>query len=329
MKKRLSIFCYFLLSVLCLCASNQEKEYKKLISKLDVADEVKNVEFYNSYEFWRTTIDNDEVFKKFLKDIAKNKGAEKEALQKTADIPRFYPQYEETIVESMQGFCDTLLMDMGIVQLGLDCSLHIIYSDEINAFTALTEDGFAMCVTTGLLRKKGITYKILMGFVAHEFVHGAFLHHIRGFYAEAKDRRKREIVAGIAIGLNSFSAGLEAYNAAAYGIPQSGTNYGAIMANIVTDLKVSTLKYSFKFSREQEYEADLLAYRFLENLRMGDCYIDGLRILGTEYDSLYSEYSDHPTITSRINFLKYVQLHPELGKKHSKSKKKKTEYAGW
>jgi len=86
-----------------------------------------------------------------------------------------------------------------------------------------------------------------------EFAHGALLHHARGFYAQAKERRKNELLGGIAAGLNGLAAGMEAYNAAAYGIPTSGTDYGAAIANIGNDIKISTLKYSFKYSREQEW----------------------------------------------------------------------------
>lgn len=326
MKQHL-IFLFTICFSLASFAANVEKEYKKLISKLDVAEEARAVSPNSPLLFWQATLNNNEVFAKFVKDIQKNKGAEKEALQKTANLPRFYPQYDETIIESMQGFCDTLLMDMGIADLTLKCSLHIVYANEANAFTALTENGFAMCVTSGLLDKKGMNYYILMGYVAHEFAHGALMHHMRGFYAEAKERRKNELLGGIAAGLNGLAAGMEAYNAAAYGIPTSGTDYGAVIANIGSDIKISTLKYGFKFSREQEYEADLIAYRFLENLGYGDSFIDGLRILGTEYDHMYDEYADHPTTSSRIDFLKYVQTHPELvNKENKKLKKKKTQY---
>ena len=320
-----------LVSVFVAYAANVEKQYKKLIENFDVADEAKAIDSVNVTAFWSALLDNNELCTKFVKDMEKNKGAEKEALRKTAELPKFYPQYDELIVESMQGFCDTLLIDMGIRDLGLPCSLHLYYSDEPNAFTALTEDGFAMCITTGLITKRGVTYETLMGYVAHEFAHGALLHHIRGFYAEAKERRKNELIGGIAAGLNAVAAGMEAYNAAAYGIPTSGTDYGAVIANINTDVKVSTLKYSFQYSREQEYEADLVAYRFLEHIGCGEEFVNGLRILGTAYDALYNEYSDHPTIWSRIEFLKYVQNHPEIGnKKNAKLKKKRNkEYEEW
>lgn len=304
-------------------AANEEKQYKKLIQHFDVSDEAKAVESPNPGAFIQAFLDNNELLWKFAKDMEKNKGAEKEALSKVSQLPRFYPQYDNSIIESMQGFCDTILINMGIVDIGIDCSLHICYDDTPNAFTALTEKGFAICITSGLFSAKGVNYNILMGYVAHEFAHGALLHHVRSYYAEAKERRKNELFGGIAAGLNCLAAGMEAYNAAAYGIPTSGTDYGAVISNIGTDVKISTLKYSFKYSREQEFEADLFAYRFLEHLGCGEEFINGLCILGTQYDFMFDEYSDHPTTSTRINFLNYVAEHPEHGNTQNAKLKKK------
>ena len=293
------------------------KQYKRYIEKYDVADEAKSVSSSSPTDFWRAMLDNNELFFKFARDPKKKRGAEKEALRKTENLPRFYPQYDRSVVESMQGFCDTLLIDMGIRDLPIKCSLHVVYSDEPNAFCTLTEEGFAMCLTSGLLLLRGINYHMLMGYVAHEFVHGALKHQMRSFYANAKERRRNQLLGGIAIGLNVAAAGVEVYNAAAYGIQPSGSDYGAAINNIETDIKVSTLKYSFKYSREQEIEADLIAFRFLENLGYGEDFINSLRILGTDYDALYSDYSDHPTISFRIRFIKFVQQNPELGNKRN------------
>lgn len=295
--------------------ANPEKEYKKIIEQYDIADEAKAVPRNSPAEFLETALDNNKLLAKFIKDIQKNKGAEKEAIQKTAELPRFYPQYDPTIIADMQGFCDTLLANMGIAELGINCSLHVVQSEEINAYTALTENGFAMCLTSSLLTQRGISYNILMGYIAHEFAHGALMHHIRRFYANAKEYRKQRLLGNIAIAVNAAAAGAEAY-AAAQGVQPSGTDYGAVVNDIEQEIKTSTHKYFFEYSREQEYEADLFAFRFLENFGCGEDFINGLRILGAQqYDSIYSEYDDHPTIQSRINFIKFVQQHPELGNK--------------
>ena len=325
MKRTLSILLMFA-TIFTAWAASVEKQYKKLIHNFDVCDEAKALDSPNPAVFIKTFLDNNELLLEFLKDMDKKKGAEKEALSKAAQLPRFYPKYDNSIVEELQGFCDTILIDMGIPDIGIDCSLHVCYDDTPNAFAALTENGFAICITSGLYTSKGINYYILLGYVAHEFAHCALLHHIRSLYAEAKKRRKNELLGGIAAALNGLAAGIEAYNAAAYGIPKSGTDYGAVIANIGTDVKMSTLKYSFKYSREQEFEADLFAYRFLEHLGCGEEFINGLRILGTQYDALNNEFSDHPTISSRINFLNYVAAHPELGNtENAKLKKERTE----
>lgn len=322
MKKYLFLLLSFAVSLSAMSA-DAEKQYRQYIEKYDVADEAKAVETNAPADFWNAALSNNELLFKFARDIKKKRGAEKEALRKEERLPRFYPQYDRSVVESMQGFCDTLLIDMGIRDLSVKCSLHIVYSDEPNAFCALTEDGFAICLTSSLFSLRGINYHILMGYVAHEFVHGALKHHLRGFYAGAKERRRNELLSGIAVGLNAAAAGVETYNAAAYGVQPSGTDYGAAIDNIVTEAKISTLKYSFKYSREQEIEADLLAFRFLENLGCGEEFINGLRILGSDYDALYSDYSDHPTTSFRIRFLKFVQQNPALGNKCNAKLRKK------
>jgi predicted Zn-dependent protease len=223
----------------------------------------------------------------------------------------------------MQGFCDTLLIDMGIADLNMKCSLHIVYSEDVNAFTALTEDGFAMCITSGLFLHKGITYEMLMGFVAHEFAHGALMHHLKSLYAEAKERRKNELIGAIAAGLNAVAAGADAYTSAITGNNYDSSTYTNAIEQIGQDIKISTLKYTYKFSRDEEYESDLVAFRFLQNLEKGEEFINGLRLIGTEYDNLYSEYSDHPTISSRIAFLKYLTENPQLGNTENAKLQKK------
>ena len=65
--------------------------------------------------------------------------------------------------------------------------------------------------------------------------------------------------------------------------------------------------YKFKYSREQELEADIIAIRFLEWIGINpQYYIDTLKQLGTEYDLMYDEESDHPTTKYRIDLLSFL-----------------------
>ena len=76
-----------------------------------------------------------------------------------------------------------------------------------------------------------------------------------------------------------------------------------------------TPKFFFKYLPELEYEADLLAYRFMEYMGKGADYINGLKILGSSYDALYGKDTDQPTIQERINFLEYATAHPEASRR--------------
>lgn len=300
----------FAILALSVNAANLEKEYKNYVENYDVAIQVKYIDSINPAEFWKTTIENNELCIKFEKDLQKNKGAEKEAIDKMTQLPKFYPQFDESIVQNNQGFCDSLLMVMGISELNIPCSLHVIDSDVANSFTARTEDGFAICITSALFNKKGINNDILKGYVACEFVHGVLSHHSRTLYAQAKQRRegnKSEAVAtGILVGLAVLDAAVNNY-------PDGGyyNNYENTVINIDAKEEKTTSKYLFPYLESQIFEADLIAYRFLEHLGCGVEYINGLRIIGASFDD--SQSNNQKNIETRIGFIKYVQQHPELG----------------
>lgn len=86
-----------------------DKRAEKFVGKYDVAYEAKNLLENSPEEFWRVAIDNNKRFAKFEKAIKKDGGAQKEAKEKWQELPRLYPQYDESIVESKQAYCDSLL----------------------------------------------------------------------------------------------------------------------------------------------------------------------------------------------------------------------------
>lgn len=297
--------------------SEANKAYRKLVEKYDVSDEVKTVEEGNPNTFWLATLVYNELHNKFQKDIKKNRGAEKEAADLTRNLPRFYPEYDESVVGSMNGYCDSLLSEMGIKDLDLNCSLYVVESDDVNSFVTLTEDGFAMCLTTGLLSRKGINREIIMGYVAREFAHGALSHFERGFYETAKARRSNEragIWAGLFISVvDGLSTVYSSDDSDVYEVYLLEKNRRD-REKIDDAVKLSTIEFSDKYSCEQIFEADLIAYRFLEYLGMEDSAINGLKILGASNDLLYVETApDRPSISARIDFLNYVKSNPKLG----------------
>lgn len=304
--KRVSLFLLIVISTLNIFAANNQKQYKKLIEAYDVADEVKGIETNSPAEFWSVMLKNNEPYLKFAEDIKKGKGAEKEALEYTAQLPHLSHD-NENIISRRQNFCDSLLSNTGIAGLNLNCSLYLINSNEINAYTALTDDGFAICLTTGLLNREGMTNDILTGYIANGFVHGALNHHTRVFYDFARQRRKNAIYGGFTVGFAGIPINVGAMLTKPAKLPSENDHDDS------EDIIESTRTYCFDYTQAQIFEADLIAYRFLDNLGRGDDYIDGLRILGKEYDDLYADFDNRPTVESRIEFLEFVRYNPQLG----------------
>ncbi len=294
-------------------SGNTDKEYKKIAERHDVPQEAKVGNSNYPAEYWRVLLKYNNQLHKFVSDMQKNRGAEKEALSKIAEVPRFYARYNASVLENMQGFCDTLLMDMGISELDINCSLHIVQHDEVNAYCVLTEEGFAMCITTGFLKRKGFTRDLLLGVVAHEFAHGIYHHALQQAYAEAKKTRQHNVFKIINVGIEVATSAANLYYASkgAPAIENSGSDLDAIDKNLDNKKEL----YIIAYSREQEYEADIVAYRFLQWIGKENVFPEMLRFLSSEYDLLYTEYSDHPTINSRLGLIKYLESHPEISNK--------------
>lgn len=311
MKKSLFFLSICFIAIQCLAGSN--KKYKKIASKYDVPVEAIDLKTDNPSDFWNIILLKNERFTKFQKDIKKNKGAEKEALSEWRLLPRFYPElkYANGVVENYQDFCDLLLNQMGISKLGINCSLHVVNSPELNAYTALTNDGFVMLITTGMLERKVFSFQHIMGIVAHEFTHGIYQHHLQQLYAKAKKKRKNNLLSGIFQGLTAITAGASAFAAGYSGAEFDSTPYTSLMSSIDREYENKTKDYFFVYGREEEYEADIVAFRFLQFMGYHSDYIGALELLGTTNDIYYSNYSDHPKMQDRINLLEYMVANPE------------------
>ena len=301
-----------------------EDSYKQIAEKLDVPENAKKSNGVPS-DFWRTLLNSNIKLHEFKKSINKKKGAEKEALEKASSLT-FFPQYDEYLCSDFQNFCDSLLINMGIEKSidGLECSLHITKDDEPNAYTILTPTGFSMYLTTGLLRKNNCSYDLLMAVVAHEFAHGIFRHHLQQFYAEAKKKREYEAYEAMIVVMSAFAEGYDR----ATGKESETILSDSDLQKLNNNLKSATIKYAIRFGRTQEYEADIVAFRFMQWINKGDVYLDLLNFLGTENDYLYSDQSDHPKMADRIGLIRYLIYHPEVMNKEieqlEKNKNRKT-----
>lgn len=294
-------------------AKDNAKDFIKLIKKHDVPRKARDLSSEASpNEFWSMVLDDNPIITNLVKDISKGKGAEKEALETINRMKLYDYSLQVDIIHEFKGYCDTLMMDMGLPSN--ICELNIIYDPSPNAFAVLTENGFAICLNSGLLERLDYDYERIMAVTAHEFAHGAFFHHLRTEYEAAKKKRKDQIVGGIAAGLTAIAAGVDAYSSAITGNSYDSSIYTDQINNIARNMKLSSIKFRYKYNREEELEADLVALRFMEHLGQSKKYQEALQMISSSKDYYWyedDEFNDHPSTLYRLEFLNFVSKNPQ------------------
>lgn len=318
MKIRQAVVITFFLLVSLYAFADKDQEYRELIQNYDAVDEAKAVQQGNPYDFWYEELACNERLYSFRENIGKKRGAEKEALANFGKLPKAYPQFDELVFDSAQSFCDSLLIRLGVAEVeknfGIKCTLHIISSPISLSYVMPSEDGFAIYLTTALVNHKGSNYEVIMGHVVREFVHVYMQHHLSRLYADAKGRRKERLLTGLAIGATAALNATNAYLSAKNGTPYY---YNNVIVDASTSVEVNNespeARYIFSYLSEQIFEADMIAYRFMEKAGCGEAYLNGLRILASERDGIYDSLNPDAPLSERINLLKYAQSHPEYG----------------
>lgn len=322
MMRILTIFLATLLSVASYAADN-DKQFIKLIKKCDVPEVARCLASSEGTEqFWFNVLEDNPIIKNLLDDISKGKGCEKEALKAINRMKLFNYRLDVDIVDELKGFCDTLVMDMGLPHDLVE--MNIIYDTSPNAFTVLTDNGFAICLNTGLCEKLGFDYERIMSVAAHEFAHGAFMHHLRKEYEAAKNDRRNKIIGGISVGLAAVSNLANAYTSGMLGTEYDSSEFSRQYNHIAADIKNDSYKFRYMYGREQELEADLVAFRFMQFLGCEKKYLEALQLI-TDSDMYFwsAEDSDHPSTAYRLEFLDFVAKNPQYKNEVKLHKEKK------
>lgn len=294
-------------------AASLEKDYQKIVSKFDVPIEVRNLSDVSKETYWDAFLNKNEAYIKHVTDMGKNKGLEKKAQRMLIEAPKFYPQYSSFVDRSSQAFCDSLLAELGAPADGPKFTIYVIYDEDVNAYNVLTDDGFAICLNSGLLAKPGLTRDMLLSIVAREYAHGALKHSERGFYAQAHQERNAAIAGGLILGFYAVAVAWDSANnpeANSYAADNyyAEKEYDRIKRNEADQNQL----FAYRYSVDQQYEADMAAFRFMQFMGNGNAYIEALKFMGSD-DELFDNCGDpYPSVSSRIAFLNYLQDHPEL-----------------
>lgn len=185
---------------------------------------------------------------------------------------------------------------------------RIYPAEEKNAFA--TPYG-QIYLTSSLVMHYHFNKNLLLGVCAHEMTHSKCFHSLTCLWKQYEKERKNKIIAGVVSGVTAAAMTGAAMYAAGNGVSYDQSYYDDI-AVTTTDLynaiEGSSFYFQFKYSRWQEIEADLIAYRFCEAIGLGGySYIMALQLLNdTDFYVKADKTDNHPTISYRIAFLKWI-----------------------
>lgn len=299
--KNLILLVVFLITATC---AAQNKKFDKIIKKYDVIECVKDLDNSRPELFWDAVYRNNETFNKLCDAVKKKKTSAVAAQKDLRDASLYSSIYYDNlqIDEELQEIADTLIKFVGIKEIYPDIKPYVVYSTEVNAYCC--PDG-RIYLTDRLLMRNSITFEGLVGICAHETTHFLLQHSLAEAYSYRKKENRNKLMAGIVSAVNVVANAYAQANGAAN--EESWDNVNKMIENNVMWVGDNALKYRYKYSREQEIEADIIAYRFLEWLGIGGVnYINALKSIGYDNDILYDDTSDHPTTKFRAELLEYL-----------------------
>ncbi len=308
-------------------AKDQFKAFRDIILKYDVIDVVDTLDRTDPTKFWETIRLNNEEFQKAYND-AKN-GKAKAAQRAIGEAVAEMHKYNDIIpiVHELSPLADSLRLFTGISDIHRESHLDFTYSRDENSYSYPGGDVY---LTLGLANRLNFDFDLLLSVYAHELTHFILQHaFVEAHKAEKKQKRElllATIVSGMDMGAAAFSDGYNASN----GIYTNNVAAAQSRAESTRkQLDENVIFYRFNYGLVSDYEADIVAYRFLEWIGIGgEAYIRMLEMLQSDLEIFQNSGETHPYISDRINLLKYLgsedyriwnnQQKTEIDKKNAK-----------
>lgn len=314
MKKRILFMIVVLVSAISTTfAKDHSKEYQKLLKKYDVDIVARDV--IGGEDFLNFTWRQNERFYDFMSAVKKEKSSAKETFTRLGDAKLANSAYLASLdyADGYEELKNNLLNDLCANKVAKDVKIYVVYNDNKNAFS--TPEG-GIYINTGLFCIDSLKYEHLLGICAHEFAHYLLQHCYVSTYDNIKREKKNKVAAAITAGVNAAAAGY----AAANGADINWEDVNKTTQNLAVAAILDAQKHRYKYSREQEIEADILAARFLDCIEVGSkYYIEALELVSQgDIQRVEEDTDDHPSTSFRIGLLKYMLEHPELNSTKSK-----------
>ncbi len=310
----------FIISVLAFITAvfsifaDDEKRYRKIIAECDVADIV--TWSTTPAEFWTRLQMTNKNYHKASKSLSSNGDK---------DI--------KTDILTLLGECDYYFRNVPTREDLYEVSEGLVEWSglrDVNPFTMLTftreNDIAAFGYPNGYIFMTDAFYRAVDGdsttmqaIFAAEAVHSV-LQHVYSHSQWEKSRRKKarfwRIFGAVAVAATSIV--IDQITDGYTPIIEIGTVVAASLAT-----SDAGQRYMMLYTPLQVYEADIVAYRFMERFGQGgDSYINALRSIGYDLDAANPQGPDFPTVKDRINLLEYMAAHPELREKVKANKRR-------
>lgn len=302
MKKRIL---FIIIGIFTLSVNANCSEFDRILDELDVYPSMSFIETKKPVGFWGTIRRYNDTYQEMAVSFEKN-AENKSDIYKTVGVleTQYMPGVRELELIPNEELCHRLLRDLTGLDFGLQVNICIIENPIANAFC--TPDG-NIFITSKLLVEMGSDYYALLGVAAHEMAHYVLQHAASSVYAQKKRERRNNIIAGVASGIVASTAIYSASQGADASMSDATVKS---IDNMFEAAKRDAYIYGFRYGREQELEADIIAYRYLEWLGInGTHYIAALYRIWNEDSELYVNAVDstHPSMIFRIQLLSYLR----------------------
>ena len=300
----------FLIILASVCISicyAQSHEAKKMIKKFD-ASYLKDSKFrYNPTSFWNTILEKDKNVIAYNKAVEKNNRTLNEAYGALLYLDNQSSGFEY-ITTSYNDIVSRLVDDLGIQGLVYNKPVKVIRDGSINASMDFKGQ---LRINEGCFTQ--LSYDELLAVCAHEMAHFACMHVIMSVWKIAKKQKSNRAWAGVGYSLAIGAMAASSVYAGGNGVDTSGLNDLISNPNIIHYVQSyadeSTRKYGYRYSRNEETEADIIAYRFMEQTGHGGNNVISLlrKLLYVYGDSPNGIYKDHPSHSFRIEVISGIQ----------------------
>lgn len=297
--------------IILVCASitvsfAQSGEVKKVIKKFDVAKTTKGASFNSPSSFWFAVRDNNKRVKDIGKAYQKDNKSLKETLVYLGENVDDYSQ-----ISNLSAYDDSLAYwltgQLGLNIVAKNKPIKILWSNEFNASMDPTGQ---MALNKGLVN--ALTYEEILAVCAHEMAHYICAHALSETWSTVKKlKRNREwakIGASLAVGMMAASSAYAGSN----GVDMTSMNNMIANSDLFYQSASNyadgaTLRYRYRYGRNEELEADIIAYRFMEAMGYGtEHWISAMRKmlrLTGDYSVKAGKHDDHPTTMFRLQVL--------------------------